>query len=314
MYRPCFLTIAMIAACSGGEGNSTRQPDAAGGATGRLVVTITSGEDPTMEVEARFLSYRGFDEVSANGLANGLVGAQYFPAGSLVSGGCTRLDSDYREHLVEDALSSASPESSVQLLDAGEIVAKTGNERSGLLLPRYLPEIMPLVSGVLYETQRIPLAGDGFLPFDDNEDGAVVLSGTGGDEVGRFAVTASIPRPPRIIAVAGTNAGEAFVHEHEHDLEVEWSAPAPSSEEQVVLSVSVAGSEWTGELRCRLEGDPSADTQHTLIDRTMLLGIAPGSVLGVAIDRLAQSSFTAAGLGHAELEIRVRDVVTGTAR
>lgn len=276
---------SLLVGCSGDVGHFRPPPDAGGSSFARLRITLTVPRDgdPALATEARLLRFRDLDADSAQILA----GATVPSLESLAVGRCVRVDG---EDLLEDALATSSPDAQVAMLDAGELVIRAG-ARTVRMAPRYVPEVLPFVSGVVYESDA---SGQGALPPPEVRAGdEAFVSAYGGEDVGRFDAVAAIPGAPHIASI-GTAGGER------RDLELRWtidSVDGDAPADGVIVSVAWAG----GELRCRAAGGSFTVPAELLPPA--------GTDAQIAVERIARTPFTAAGLDAADIEVGVRDVV-----
>ena len=279
---------ALGVACSGGDGRSG-PPDAPGSSVGRLAVALTVPRvaAPTLRTSARLLRWRDLDGVSAATLAGDTTP-------ELAAGQCVLVDG---EALLDEALAAASPDSSVELLDAGEIVATVAG-RSTRLLPRYLPEVLPFVTGVAYAVESVPEVESPDMVGSD-----VSISAFGGDDVGRFDATATLPPLPRLTAIGGRDPALQPVLEvsRSSDLDLEWTTGGRLGDDAVSVVLAWAG----GEVRCR----PAA-AGRVRVAEAQLAAIPDGTEVLIAVERTVRSTFSAPGLEAGELDAAVRDAVT----
>lgn len=268
-------------------------PDAGGrtAARLRLIASLPRTGEPTLAVQAYLLRYQDLDVESAQILAGVAVPSPE----SIPEGRCVSVQPD---ELLDEALAVASPESAVQLLDAGELVVHAAG-RTIRLLPRYLPEIMPFVSGVFYDVEAAPAVGE--LPPELLGGGDVLVSAFGGEDVGRFDASATLPTAPRLVSVNRADPDGIVPIDRESNLVVRWQAPAAADEATlVVIAWPQTGA---GEVRCRAPAGATALS----IGRAALATIPEGPA-EVAIERTARVPLSAAGLRSGEIEVSVRDV------
>jgi hypothetical protein len=240
---------------------------------------------PSVTTSARLLRWRDLDAASAAALAGDAEPA-------LAPGQCARLDD---EELFEEALAAASPESAVQLLDAGEIVV-TAAGRSTRLLPRYQPEIVPFVSGVVYDPEAAPED----LP-PEVVAGDVLVSAFGGEDVGRFDAAAQMPPLPRLVAIDGRDPASAPLEiSRGRDHELVWTSGGRLGDDTITVILGWAG----GEIRCR-----PAQVGRLRVPEATLAALPDGADARVAVERTSRQPFAAPGLEGGELAVGVRDAV-----
>jgi hypothetical protein len=260
----------------------------------RVDVSLPREGEPTVTTEARFLRVTDLDPEAAQVLA----GASEVLPELLPLGRCVRVSAD---RLVDDALASASPDAQVTLLDAGDLVVQAAG-RPDRLTPRFLPEIVPLVSGVWYEAEAsdpasappISVAGD---------DAYVQVTGFGGHDIGRFDSSVRLPPAPVVSRIGGVDPAEApIVIDRGADLDVAWQA-SPRGDDAFVVSLDWGHGEL---LRCRSESTHLVVKQAELADA--LRGVEAAN-LSISVERVRRVPWTAAGLDAADLIVSVRDVV-----
>jgi hypothetical protein len=268
-------------------------PDAGGKTFARLAVVLTTARDgnDTVGAVGRLLRYRGVDRESAQVLA----GAHERETAASASA-CVQID---EEAQLDDALSASPPDAIVQMLDAGELVVRIAGQMVKMA-PRYVPELVPFVSGVVYQSDV--LAVDGSAELGGRDDAFIAASG--GQQVGRFVTVADVPAAPRLLTVGGINPDVAAASvEPGGDLAVAWT-PDGSARASVTLVVS---RETGPALRCRVADSGRFTIPAGALART--LDAAHGDPVGLAVERSRKTLFSAAGLEAAEVEVTVRDVV-----
>jgi hypothetical protein len=275
--------LPVVLACGTGDGRSGI-PDAGGHTFARLSLTVTAPRDaaPQLDATARLLRYAATDVDSAQILAGsrGVVDP-------MVVGRCVLVD---EEALLDETLTRMSPDAAVEMLDAGDLVFRIG-AHALVLSPSHQPELIPFVSGAVYETDGI--GGDPALELGSADEAYV--SAFGGEDVGAFDANVAVPAVPRIAAPASVTLGSW--------VPVRWTVDAPS-EEGVVVSLRA---ERGRELRCRaadtgLYAVP-ADWLRSLVDR------AQTDVLELSVERAARAPISSSGLEAGELVVTVRDAV-----
>jgi hypothetical protein len=286
----------LVASCAGDVSPAAGPPDAGQSryARVRVDVSLPREGEPTVATEARFLRVTDLDAEAAQVLA----GASELPPELLPLGRCVRVSAD---RLVDDALASASPDAQVTMLDAGDLVVQAAG-RPDRLSPRFVPEIVPLVSGVWYESEG-PADEANAPPVYLGEDAYVQVTGFGGHDIGRFDSSVRLPPPPVVSKIGGVDPAEApIVIDRNADLEVLWQS-APRGDDAFVVSLNWGHGEL---LRCRSEGTRVVVKQAELADA--LRGVDAAN-LSVSVERVRRVSWSAAGLDAADLVVSVRDVV-----
>jgi hypothetical protein len=224
---------------------------------------------------------------SAQVLAGTPAAAREIGAG----GACTLIDD---EALLDDALATSPPDAAVQMLDAGELLIHVSGQTIRVA-PRYVPEILPFVSGVVYETEAQaldPLEGDDSF-----------IAAFGGQQIGRFLAPAEVPATPRILSLNGAAPEARPRIERDSDLAVTWTADAaPRGAVALVIAAETGPA-----LRCL-----AADSGRFVIPRDAMArgfeSIRSGP-LTLAVERTRRTPFSTPGLDAAEIEVTVRDVV-----
>ncbi len=270
--------------CSGGDGR-TGAPDAGGQTIARLTVVVTAprGGDGDVTTAAQLVRFRDIDAEGAQLLAGGTPAAADFPP----AGRCARVDA---AALVDETLASLSPEASVEMLDAGNLVFRVAG-RAVALAPRYVPELLPFVTGAAYDGERSGAVAGVASPLELDQPGEAWASAAGGDDIGRFEAQAQIPAVPWI-STARVDGGVL----------VAWPAGerATGGDETVVIAIEGNGAE----LRCR-----AADVGRFVIPWSQLGELPGADGATLAVERSARAPFAAAGLDAGELLVTVRDLV-----
>lgn len=290
-FAPWALALTLGTSCVGDVAPGAGPPDAGQSryARVRVDVSLPREGDAAVTTEARFLRVSDLDLESAQILA----GASALPAELLPAGRCVRSSAD---RLVDDALASASPDAQVTMLDAGDLVVQAAG-RPDRLSPRFVPEVVPLVTGVWYESEGIDAGGA--PPVYVSDDSYVQVSGFGGHDIARFDSSVRLPSPPVIERIGGVDPAQApIVIDRNAELEVAWQS-APRGEDLFVVSLSWGGGE---QLRCR------AERNRLMVKPAELAGVDAGSV-SISVERVRRVPFAAPGLDAGDLVVSVRDVV-----
>ncbi len=268
------LCLALATACAGaGAGHGV--PDAGGETFGRLAVTLTVAQGGGMSVAStgRLVRYRNLDAESAQVLAG-------VPAEVPALGRCVLADA---ESNLEDTLATAPPDAVVQMLDAGEILVRLAGQ-SVKLSPRYLPDVLPFVSGVAYDSDMPSVA-----PLEPAAREEALITAFGGEEVGPFSTSVEVPAVPHILALVRGDNG----------LSVTWTQEG-EDHVTVVLSRDTGPS-----LRCSV-----ADSGQLLVPAADLGRFLDGGHgdATVAVERARHGRFAAKGLASGELVVTMREI------
>lgn len=274
------------------DGGRLGRPDAASSAAGRVAVRLSlpRGGDPQVTASAVFVRFAGIDADAAARLAGAEVPVELAP------GRCARVSTDV---LIEDALDAATPDAKVVMLDAGDLAVRAAG-RLDRLTPRWMPELLPFVSGVTYADEGGAVPG---MPgWGDGDE--VTVSGFGGAGVGPFDASLAVPPLPRVAVVGGVTPGDdPVVVDRDGDLEIRWSEAGPSGDEvSVELDWGLAGQR----VRCRPVAAGRVSVPHAL-----LVGIEPagGEPIVLSVERTRRGALGVDGVDAAELTVSARDVV-----
>ena len=284
---------ATVTSCGTAADPARFVPEAGGRSFARMAVLMTAPRDGSVTVAAagRLLRYRGVDLDGAQVLA-GARDRERDPVGRCQ----VRIDKDDEAQL-EDALATAPPDATVQMLDAGDVLVRLAGQ-TVKMSPRFVPDIVPFVSGVVYDGETS--GSDAEIDLG-SRDAAVVAFG--GQQVGSFAIAAEVPPVPRLMTLAGTAADANPGVDAGAELPLTWAA----GDGHGTVTITVARDAGPT-LRCRVQ-----DSGHFTIPAPMLARVADafrGDNLAVAVERSRRSPFAAPGLDSAEVEITTRDVVT----
>jgi hypothetical protein len=286
------LTLALgviLTSCANSSGDGRGVPDAGSRTYARLSVVVTVAREGvgdgggSVGTSARLLRYRGVDLESAQILA----GAPDATRGAgAAPGGCQVVDTDA---LLDDALATSPPDASVQMLDAGDLLVHVAGQ-TVKVSPRYVPEIIPFVSGVVYEAEA--QAVDPMAEVGRDE---AFVAAFGGQQLGRFVAPAEMPAPARIMSV----------DEGQGDLTVSWTRADAAAAGPI--AIVLAGGVGTS-LRCL-----APDTGRFTLPAELLGRVreaAGGTELVLSVERTRSLPFSAPGLDQADVEITVRDALT----
>jgi hypothetical protein len=289
----CAATSLVVAASCGLVSDPARGvPDAGSRSFARLAVVLTAAREGGMTVGAagRLLRYRGVDLDSAQILA-GTRDRERAPLGR-----CAVRDDEAQ---LEDALATSPPDTAVQMLDAGDVLVRIAGQ-TVKMAPRYVPDIVPFVAGVVYDAE---VASESTAETGGHDE--AWIEAFGGQQVGRFVTAAELPAMPRLLTVAGNASVDAPVGvDLGADLAVTWTPADGGARGAVTLAVT---RDVGPALRCRV-----ADSGRFVIPGAALARVldgARGDSIAISIERSRRSPFSAQGLDTAEIEVTVRDVV-----
>jgi hypothetical protein len=236
--------------------------------------TVSTGDSTRAGAVARFIRMRG-GSVDEDALR--MVGASLdFPA----MGTCASVVS------ARAAAPASGAARTVELVNLGAITVEANGARVSLS-PRALPDIVDLVSGVVYST-RAP-APDA-LPAETS----YVLRGSGRPEldVAPFAVTATAPNEPGELLVQGQDArapgGLLLAPDAPADLA--WSAGGP--EDVVYVDVTQSAAAGPRNVRCLFDDGGKAIIPASLFTE------GEGTM---TVHRLHREAFQARGIDTGEI-------------
>jgi hypothetical protein len=180
----------------------------------------------------------------------------------------------------------SGPARAVLLVDVGTIGLEANGMRTALQARR-LPDIVDLVSGVVYSTR----AAD---PEAFPEGAAYVLRAAGRPEFDLvpFTVSATAPREPEDLRIADQDARDAggLVLPADSAASLAWRAG--NRDDVVYVDVSPSGQPGTNNVRCLFE-----DIGHAVIGATALTS-DDGTL---TVHRLHRETFQAAGIDAGEI-------------
>jgi hypothetical protein len=293
------FTLGFTLGCSAPVGATTASAEVAEGASSSSALvlierTVSSGDSARAEAVARFLRMHAG---SVDDDALRMVGAAVdFPA----VGACDALSS-------LNAGKAADPEAvrAVELVDVGSVSIET-NGVSLSLPPRRLPDILELVSGVVYSTRAPdPEALPSGATYVLRASGRASLSAPPSDsDPGPFVVSAVAPvaiGDADALQVGGQVAKTSGPLALSSDAPVElvWSAGNP----QDVVYVDVSAASGTGSVSSGGAASGSgtrcmfADTGHAVLPEAVLLE-GDGNI---TIHRLHREFFQARGIDSGEI-------------
>jgi hypothetical protein len=248
--------------------------------------TVTGGESARAEAVARFVRMRSglVDDEALR-----LVGAATdFPP----SGSCALL-SDIK---VPESVGARA----VELVDVGTISVEANGGSSLSLLPRRLPDIVDLVSGVVYSTRA---SDPDSLPSDAayvlRAGGRLGLS-AGGDEFVPFVATAKAPAELGDLRIAGQDAKTqgGLALSSDAPVDVVWGVGSP--DDTIYIDVAEGASSGVHSVRCTF-----GDVGHAVLSPATL---ADGDGT-LAIHRLHREAFQARGIDSGEIRFDFARVV-----
>ncbi len=211
-------------ACSANVAGSPEAADAEASSSSAIVVVerTTSSADARASAVARFVRMRA-GAVDDDALR--MVGATVeFPA----MGSCASL-----------AVKSSANPRAAELVDVGLISLEASGIRTSLQ-PRRLPDVVDLISGVVYATQASDADA---LPAESSYVLRVAGgSGAGEQAVAPFMVTAVAPPEPLDVRVLGQDARNAVTVPGGVAVDLSWDVRDPSVATDDIVYVDVAGS------------------------------------------------------------------------
>jgi hypothetical protein len=270
-----------LVACSGDDDPIRRPGASSSHARVRVVVEVDAEARVRVLGDLRVLRYRDIDVETAEILA----GTE--PRTGLEMERCALADADER---LDRALASLPERVVLHYLDAGEVLVQAAGGAASLA-PRERPALAPFVSGAEYGA----IALDEGLLLDGPDRAEVSVTGFGGEEVGPFDVSASLPPPPGDLTVSAASVEPG-------DLEIGWAA---SADPRGVLVSVRAG--WR-ELRCL-----TADDGRLRLSPDLLARLPGDASLVIGVERWRRTGLSAPGLDGGELEVAARAVVAVSA-
>ena len=264
----------MASACTGAT-DLRPIPDAGGRSYARLTIVSTAG---ALTVTGRLLRYKNIDADSAQILA----GAP--PYEGALPGACMLID---EETLLDLAIAGTTPDASVRLLDAGEVLVRAAGHAMRLP-PRYVPEVLPFVSGVAYAAEA------GVDPATDTAPAEVLVSAFGGEDVGAFSAAAELPVSPHLGGVTEPARGAP--------IELAWEGRAGGTVD-IVITRDAGRS-----LRCRV-----ADNGRFVVPARALAplwGDGRADTATISVERSQRTPFSAPGLDGGDIVVVARDAAT----
>ena len=267
----------------------------------------THGEEPALEIVARFVQYRGLDEAAVRARADlpplasdRLTPGQCVPSEQLWVAAEDPRDAPGRDAPGRDAPGRDAPgrdaSRELVLVDAGNIAVQIGEASVDVPLS-LVPDLLPYMSGVEYGHASETLPARAWAAGEP-APGALTITVDGDDELPGFVVRAPIPEP--VVFQATPSADRS-------SLLLEWRPDGRGQPVLVRLSTLI-GSEAAGdEVTCLLS---DAGSQRLDLDDLRSAGLdLSGDTLQLGASRLARVRFDAADLftrDNAEAVVEVR--------
>jgi hypothetical protein len=304
------VALAVLAACSGVEdsganglgvhGFGASEP-AAPGRLARIHVVLrppgeaaedTPGDEPALDIVARFVQYRGLDEAAVRARADLLPLA----SDRLREGQCVPSEQLWVAAEEPRDTSGRDTPRELVLVDAGNIAVQIGEASVDVPLS-LVPDLLPYMSGVEYGHVSEALPARAWAAGEP-APAALTITVDGDDELPGFVVRAPIPEPVVFQATPSPDRSSLLL---------EWRPDGRGQPVLVRLSTLI-GSESAGdEITCRLS---DAGSQRLDLDDLRSLGLdLSGDTLQLGASRLARVRFDAADLftrDNAEAVVEVR--------
>lgn len=271
-FTPFLLIGPLLGGCSATIAGTPEAADADATSVTGVVLVEQSGsaaDGAHAEVSARFLRVHGAVDEGALRLVGAALDVPPLGECAALTGG------------------DVATTSRVELLDVGALTLESGTSHA-TLQPRRVPDIIDLVSGVLYTARTEALGGK------------VTLRATGGAlDVAPFTVEANAPSELRGLHLGGVEAhdGEPVQLASAGPVELTWLAPATEAGDSVYVDVS--NLHGTVTLRCAF-----ADEGH---------GTLPASSSrddgSVSVHRVRREPLVRAGIERGEVRFDLARVV-----
>lgn len=231
---------------------------------------------PPFEISARFVRVRDLGRAEAR-----LLWGAELPFADVPLGECQQLDP---APPYQDAVLS----SSVELLDAGELSLRLGEQELSLPTQSF-PSVYGVVSGVLYGGETLD------VPFQPEQRYRVASRGS--NAIGAFEVDVAAPEEFESLLVAGAEVGvePVTLEAGGQPLEVRWEPGRASNEILVELSYSQFGVEQR--VACRSQEDGVVEIPAHMVGRLLEAGVSDARLV---ISRVARAHFSAEGLDEGE--------------
>ncbi|MBA3548615.1 MAG: hypothetical protein H0T76_19190 [Nannocystis sp.] len=295
-------TVALVA-CSGvdepGAVNSSVTEPSQPGRLARIQVVLqppgeTPGDEPALEVIARFVHYRGLDLAAVRAR----VDLPPLVIDRLRIGQCVASEQLWDPAEPVESASSTSASRELVLLDAGNVAVQIGDASIDLPLS-LVPDLLPYMSGVAYDHVSEALPARAWPQGEPSPSAlTITVEGAGDDELPGFSVRAPIPEAVALQATPSTDRGSLLL---------EWRPDGRGLPVVVRLS-SFIGSEPAGdEITCLFS---DAGSHRIDLDDLRAAGLdTSGDTLRIGTSRLARRRFDAGELftrEHAEAVVEVR--------
>ena len=298
------LALASLVGCGVGGDDPTLNAAADQRSFGLMSVTYvqnreTDGASPRLHLSttAQFVRYSALQRAQlARLLALPLTPATDLPAEDHCELYERAVD------LGQQGLSSGAEMASVELLEAGNLLLKTAAGAMSLV-PRHYPGLLPFIFGVVYGEAK---------PGPVGAAGSVEVSSEGGEAVGPFRASAESPGFPQLQDLAAEQALGGALNLRWRGSVAPGTDPLAAARPAVLFYLELRRLDGgTKVLRCR----PTDDGAFTLAPSLLAgLGVASGTALQLDLVRLGRTSFAAAGLAEAELQVSAVDRATLTLR
>lgn len=296
--------LAVWSACSGVDENGATTGLAEPGPTlrlGRIHVAVQApaelpGELPALEISARFVQYRGLDEVAVRQR----VGLLPLVHERLRIGECAASEAPW----VDEPSAARDASREVSLIDVGNIAVQIGEASVDVPLS-LVPDLLAYMSGVEYDYASESLPARAW-PKAEPSPTAVTISvdGTGDDELPALTVRAPLPEPV-VLTATGTADRDSLL--------LEWG-PDGRGAPVVLRMLSFIGSEPAGdEVACMV-----SDTGSHRVDLDALRAAGWGlsgdtlriGAIRVARTRLDVGDSAFADAADAVVEVRSDTLIT----
>jgi hypothetical protein len=172
----------------------------------------------------------------------------------------------------------------IELVDVGAVSLETGG-RETHLVPRQLPDVTDVVSGVVYARAADPALFPSSARY--------LLRVSGSPDVEPFEVTATAPADPSDMHVAGEDAAGVSVPAAS-PIDVAWT-PSPA-DDALYIEVQPAGFRCTFEDAAAQGGMPAAEGSHATVPASL---VAESGTL--VLHRVHREALSARGLEGGEI-------------
>ena len=256
-----------------------------------VVYTRTSAETIRvgrvgLDAAAHFVRYRTADAALDARAVSTLLGLQHDD--DLAAGSCRAVDDT-------QVASGRASSLDIALLDAGSLTVRNAGVVEAVLAPQHYPELLPFVSGVVY-------GEEGTLARAPAPSARIEIEADGGEDVGPFVTSATMPRAFPELVVARTGQG----------VELSWAA-LPNA---TVLVDLRWGGVHAGSVRCRAVDDGRFVVARAVARASLPVAarideaLAQGAQVAASVSRSEQASLDAPGVGAGRLLVTLRDTAT----